>query len=473
MRAQFEDISGFDGPPTKEFKLNELLIRPKYVSLELRRGTTPFVKALLAEPRGMVDLELVFDEWSLASPVITHQLSETNENGGENSKVLTPQSLKVKVVDDGPGFDVLHGLGGFGELWERGLRDGSEETWENERNRLLSRPVSNSAFLAREQDDQARGAQLTVHHMAEPCFIDRLPTELLREIFLFSYYGQQERPAKLLYVNRRWHNVALETQTLWSTLYLLICPDGEKCGIRPSMVRVEHEWAASVAIRVFSLEELLKSIGRLGSAKFTLLADSCSHSDKRFIIKDDGLISAAKALISRRCATLIVTSNFILWDSRGLLCELRALKTLQFRARLHYWWKADQIGFLTGLVNSPCLRRVILRRLVAAHITQHHTLFSRVHHLNLHISRRWISEDLEKLGTLLQEIRTLSLQGRGGLLSHCQVSFPSQSLVHLELALIPLSIFSSSVYRSLVVLFLQPRNSQETTEDTLDSGPIL
>ncbi|PVG02867.1 hypothetical protein CPB86DRAFT_811020 [Serendipita vermifera] len=152
-------------------------MNPRYAILDIKSATASFIEAFLASASSIVDLELILDERSLSSPAITRRLSETSEGGlicpqledlrfalqsdlmnQENSvarllaisrnilqsrhsskRVVSLKSLKYKVVEEGPGFDLHHGLGKFDELWERNLRDGSQATWENERKRLVDR----------------------------------------------------------------------------------------------------------------------------------------------------------------------------------------------------------------------------------------------------------------------------------------------------------------------------------------------
>lgn len=309
--------------------------------------------------------------------------------------------------------------------------------------------------------------------MAQSCFIDQLPAEIMREIFLFSYCNQLERPAKFLRVSHRWHTVARETRTLWSILNLYICPKRENCKRIIRAFRLEHEWETSVAIRSFSLEGLLKSIDRLGSSEFTLLADKCFHCVGRVTFKEDILFSSIKSLISNRCTELFVTTRFIRWDEDGLLLERRALKALNLKGPCLWWLRIFRHRFFTGVAATPHLRSISLRSSVTPQITECPGLLTSVHHLALEISSAWTSAQLEEFGALLREVRTLSLQGRVMPSTVHNVSFASQHLVHLEVPFIPPSIFSSSVHLSLVVLFLEEKHSTDPSTNCPGSNTTL
>ncbi|PVF93166.1 hypothetical protein CPB86DRAFT_877347 [Serendipita vermifera] len=304
--------------------------------------------------------------------------------------------------------------------------------------------------------------------MAQSCFTNQLPIEVLREIFLFSYYNQPERPAKFLYVSRRWHTVARETRALWSTLHLHVCPNRERCTRKSINFQSEHKWEISVAIRSFSLEELLERIDRLGSSEFTLLADSCSRHG-RVVFKEDLLSSSIKSLISSRCAALFVTAEFIQWDELGLLLERRALKSFNLKGYYLLGPRVIQHSFFMGFADTPLLRSISLSPWITPHITECHGLFATIHHLRLHIYDTWTPVEFGKLGTLLPVLRTLSLNGHIEPSVAQNGSFASQSLVHLEATLIPLSIFSSSVHSSLVVLFLEENGSLSAEATSLGS----
>lgn len=157
---------------TGGYKLKNLLMQPKLVSLDLSPMTRPFVNMFLSASRGVVDLELLLKEGSLSSPIVTGQFSEFSEidlacpklqnlrliyKGADLANLLSLsneilqrrndcpymaplQSLKYKLIEDDTDSWIRHGLGRFDELWERGLKDGSEDIWENERKRLLSGP---------------------------------------------------------------------------------------------------------------------------------------------------------------------------------------------------------------------------------------------------------------------------------------------------------------------------------------------
>ncbi|PVF98798.1 hypothetical protein CPB86DRAFT_339998 [Serendipita vermifera] len=162
-------------------------------------------------------------------------------------------------------------------------------------------------------------AQLVAGSTSKSCFIDRLPPEILGEIFLFHYYTNEERPVKLFYISHRWNNIARETRALWSIIRFL-CPERRHRSIMLSEIPKEFKWETSMAIQTFSLNELLKAIERLSSTKFTFILDICPYHNTNF----DGheLFPAVKSLISRRCTTLIVNPTSLkhgnlgpLWDS--------------------------------------------------------------------------------------------------------------------------------------------------------------
>lgn len=147
-------------------------MQPKFASLEVEYQTSRFLNAFLTAARDVVDLELVLDKYSLPSQDLTHKLSETSPSdlvcprlqnlrliykGTEPKNLVSMsneivrhrnncphmaslESLKFKVIGDVPNFEFHHGLGQFNDLWERGLKDGSDTVWENERKKLLSRP---------------------------------------------------------------------------------------------------------------------------------------------------------------------------------------------------------------------------------------------------------------------------------------------------------------------------------------------
>ncbi|PVF91799.1 hypothetical protein CPB86DRAFT_280126 [Serendipita vermifera] len=296
-----------------------------------------------------------------------------------------------------------------------------------------------------------RIAQLVVGPTAGPCFIDRLPIEILREVFLFHYYTGEERPAKLLYVSRRWQTIARETQTLWSTVHLHLCLHGKGCKSKPFSRDTDFKRYTSVAVQTFSLSELLKAIERLGLAKFTLLADTCYGNDVNFDGND--LFPAVEHLISCRCTTLAITAPFIAHDSLGLCWGPSALSRLLVKGSSGDWWRTLQSNFFTTLIENSHLRRVTLGDTLPPQLIRYPILLA-VEHLSLDISRSWKSEDFERLFPLLRNIQTLSLRCRGGSFPIDSTSCTSNPLIHLELSLISLSIFAPSAFQSLVVLFL-------------------
>ncbi|PVF98799.1 hypothetical protein CPB86DRAFT_797079 [Serendipita vermifera] len=175
-RPEVPEVSALFFPLDYRFKT--LLLQPKYVILELAFTEDPFVDAFLAASEEVVDLELVVNKWSHYSSIITKRLLKYFRDGAACPKlrnlmftirvnspnqdlnvtslqsiadkifrkrrdsyhVATLESIRYKILEENPWFDSCHnGLGSFEELWDRGLRDGSEETWENERKRLLTR----------------------------------------------------------------------------------------------------------------------------------------------------------------------------------------------------------------------------------------------------------------------------------------------------------------------------------------------
>ncbi|PVF93167.1 hypothetical protein CPB86DRAFT_129720 [Serendipita vermifera] len=316
---------------------------------------------------------------------------------------------------------------------------------------------------------KVRSAQPGVSPMAESCFIDRLPTEILREIFLFHYHIAEERPAKLLYVSRRWHDIARETQTLWSTLYLHICDD-KKCEASSPTMFPDFKAYKSKAIHASSLSELLEAIQRLGPANFTLIADFCYRKGVNYDGRD--LFPAVKHLISCRCTTLVVTALFITYDNSGLLRDLKALRTLFIICTGIQWWRAFQGGLFADTVHIPHLQRVTLRHGYPPFRSRPSHLLS-VKHLRLSISDVWRPEAFERLSVVLQKTQTLSLHGKGLPLSINDIPHLSSSILHLELSYISPFLFASSAFRSLVVLFLERDPSTADEAGPLDSNAQL
>ncbi|PVG02865.1 hypothetical protein CPB86DRAFT_485123 [Serendipita vermifera] len=227
--------------------------------------------------------------------------------------------------------------------------------------------------------------------MAESCFIDQLPTEILREIFICYYHNNQETPVKLLHVSRRWYAVAYETQLLWSILHFHLCSRREKCDNRPLSFLTRHKWELSVAIRCFSLAELLKATERLGLANFTLFVDGCSNTSLYGL----EYVPDIKSVINNRCTTLVVSAKFIMQDPIGILWNLEAINSLTITGGPSLWWNTLQSGFFQAFVNSPSLNKVTLRNMVPAYITQQSNLFTPVEHLDIHIATGWARGDFE------------------------------------------------------------------------------
>ncbi|CAG8628697.1 15615_t:CDS:1, partial [Acaulospora colombiana] len=154
-----------------------LSINPRYVIMDMELGSDSLVETFLASARNVADLEINFDEGSLRSSKMPHLLSEILESNPfcpallnlrisvrskgarwttnkanlisisrgillsrkEANHLTSLESLKYKVTKSWE-FDSCHGRRRMDELWERNLRDGSQATWDRERERLLSRP---------------------------------------------------------------------------------------------------------------------------------------------------------------------------------------------------------------------------------------------------------------------------------------------------------------------------------------------
>jgi hypothetical protein len=169
----YVDVSGDPRLHIEIFKLQVLYMSPRLIHLEVNGDTRPFLEVILTALSSVVDLEIVLDGWSPSTIAFTQLLSgynpicpnllnlklglQVNEVDWEAAMVsLTStsrsvlraremcnqvpslQTLKYKIVKDSSS-DPDPGMGRVSELWERNLRDGSEEIWERERKRLLSR----------------------------------------------------------------------------------------------------------------------------------------------------------------------------------------------------------------------------------------------------------------------------------------------------------------------------------------------
>ncbi|PVG02870.1 hypothetical protein CPB86DRAFT_822455 [Serendipita vermifera] len=305
--------------------------------------------------------------------------------------------------------------------------------------------------------------------MSTLCFIDQVPTEILREIFLSHHHGKLGRPAKFLYVSRRWQIVAPETPTLWNIIHLHICPAGHKCTRRPPTFVARHKWESSVAVRCFSLYELAQAIERLGNVNLTLLGDLCKAVEPFNGVE---YIPTIRSLISIRCISLVVSVEIIKIDPYGLLKNMQALQSLDLIGTSFAWGSAVQSPFFANIdANSLQLKTLRLHHMVPPGIIRHSTVLARTHHLTLHISDGWKEEDMKQLCTQLQEIRTLSLGGPARSYSEPVVNIPSEQLLHLSLSLISPFIFASSVYRHLIALFVEGVGS--SSSDTLNAEMML
>jgi hypothetical protein len=169
----YADVSGDPRPHIEIFKSQVLSMSPKFIHLEVNNDTRPFLEVILTALNSVVDLEIVFDGWSPSTFAFTYLLSgsnpilpnlrnlkfglQVNEVDWEAAmasltstsrsvlqsreicnQVPSLQTLKYKIFKDSSS-DPDPGMGRVSELWERNLRDGSEENWEREGKRLLSR----------------------------------------------------------------------------------------------------------------------------------------------------------------------------------------------------------------------------------------------------------------------------------------------------------------------------------------------
>jgi hypothetical protein len=305
--------------------------------------------------------------------------------------------------------------------------------------------------------------------MSMLCFINQLPTEILREIFLCYYYGKSGRPAKFLHVSRRWHDVARETPMLWNIIQLHVCPGGHRCNRRPPTFVARHKWESSVAIRCFSLTELAQAIGRVGSLTFTLLGDLCKAVEP---LNDLEYLPTIKSSINGRCTSLVVSVEIIKIDPLGLLKNMQALRSLDLIGTSFAWASAVQSPFFANIdANSLQLTNFRLHHMVPPGIVRHSNILGRTRYLALNISDSWKVEDITTLGSHLQNIQNLSLSGAAKSYSGPEVAVPSKQLLHLQLSLISPFLFISSVYRHLIALSVEGVGS--SSSDSLNSDIVL
>ncbi|PVG02866.1 hypothetical protein CPB86DRAFT_869830 [Serendipita vermifera] len=308
--------------------------------------------------------------------------------------------------------------------------------------------------------------------MPASCAVNRLPIELLREIFLSYYCCRLGRPTKLLSVCRRWCIIARETQTLWSIIHFHICASRKSCSRKEHLGLEKYAWEYSMAVGYFSLGELRKGIEQLGAMQFTLLLDLCNGGPA--VPQADNL-PAIISLVGNQCTSLVLSTTFLIYDPYMLLTNIQSIKSLNIVGRFTLPMDYRIFNFCTLLANNTRpLRSLRFNGMLPSAILRHSRIFRRLHHLYLNIpeNENWGIDDWRQLGSLLEEVRTLSLEGFSTLPWQPTIPITSRHLVHLSLSFVSPFSFLNSAYQSLVALSLERENHTDVNALISSSATI-
>ncbi|PVG02868.1 hypothetical protein CPB86DRAFT_779743 [Serendipita vermifera] len=216
-----------------------------------------------------------------------------------------------------------------------------------------------------------------------------------------------------------------------------------------------------MAVGYFSLGELRKGIEQLGAMQFTLLVDLCNGGPA--VPQVDNL-PAIISLVGNQCTSLVLSTTFLKWDPYRLLTNIQSVKSLNIVGGFTLPMDYRISNFFTLLAkNTRPLRSLRFNGMLPSAILQYSRIFRCLHHLYLNIPENWGIDNWRQLGSLLEEVRTLSLEGFSTLPWPPTIPIPSRHLVHLSLSIISPFSFLNSAYQSLVALSLEGEDRSDLT----------